>query len=160
MLENKAVRWLVSFLIAFTLWFYVITVVSTEYDQSFSGIPVSFQGEAILEERGLMIVSNETPTVALQLYGKRSDLSKLDNSNITVTVDVSKIGEAGEHQLSTGNISYPGDVRNDAISVLNRSPSTITLLVEQKLKKENKALKAENEKLKEEIAALKAEQKE
>lgn len=136
MLENKAVRWLVSFLVAFTLWFYVITVVSTEYDQSFSGIPVSFQGEAILEERGLMIVSNETPTVALQLYGKRSDLSKLDNSNITVTVDVSKIGEAGEHQLSTGNISYPGDVRNDAISVLNRSPSTITLLVEQKLKKE------------------------
>ena len=136
MLENKAVRWLVSFLVAFTLWFYVITVVSTEYDQSFSGIPVSFQGEAILEERGLMIVSKETPTVDLQLYGKRSDLSKLDNSNITVTVDVSKIGEAGEHQLSTGNISYPGDVRNDAISVLNRSPSTITLLVEQKLKKE------------------------
>ena len=44
MLENKAVRWLVSFLVAFTLWFYVITVVSTEYDQSFSGIPVSFQG--------------------------------------------------------------------------------------------------------------------
>lgn len=34
------------------------------------------------------------------------------------------------------------------------------LTVEQKLKKENKALKAENEKLKEEIAALKAEQKE
>ncbi|MBQ9844043.1 MAG: hypothetical protein IJO31_07820 [Oscillospiraceae bacterium] len=136
MLENKVVRWLVSFLVAFTLWFYVITVVSTEYDQSFSGIPVSFQGEAILEERGLMIVSNETPTVELQLYGKRSDLSKLDNSNITVTVDVSKIGEAGEHQLSTGNISYPGDVRNDAISVLNRSPSTITLLVEQKIKKE------------------------
>lgn len=136
MLENKVIRWLVSFLVAFTLWFYVITVVSPEYDQSFTGIPVSFQGEALLEERGLMIVSQEKPTVALRLYGKRSDLSKLDNSNITVTVDVSKIGEAGEHRLSTGNISYPGDVRNDAISVLNRNPDTITLLVEQKIKKE------------------------
>lgn len=136
MLENKVIRWLVSFLVAFTLWFYVITVVSPEYDQSFTGIPVSFQGEALLEERGLMIVSQEKPTVALRLYGKRSDLSKLDNSNITVTVDVSKIGEAGEHRLSTSNISYPGDVRNDAISVLNRNPDTITLLVEQKIKKE------------------------
>lgn len=136
MLENKVFRWLLSFAIAFTLWFYVITVVSPEYDQSFSGIPVSFQGEAILEERGLMIVSNNKPTVTLRLYGKRSDLSKLDSSNITVTVDVSKIGEAGEHVLNTNNISYPGDVRNDAFSVLNRNPDSITLVVEQKIKKE------------------------
>lgn len=136
MLENKVIRWLVSFLVAFTLWFYVITVVSTEYDQSFSGIPVSFQGEAILEERGLMIVSNKNPTVSLRLYGKRSDLSKLDSSNITVMVDVSKIGEAGEHVLTTNNISYPGNVRNDAFSVLNRNPDSITLVVEQKIKKE------------------------
>ena len=136
MLENKVIRWLVSILIAFTLWFYVITVVSPEYDQSFTGVPVSFQGEALLEERGLMIVSQDKPTVALRLYGKRSDLSKLDNSNIIVTVDVSKIGAAGEHRLSTSNISYPGDVRNDAISVLNRNPDSITLIVEQKIKKE------------------------
>lgn len=136
MLENKAVRILLSALIAFTLWFYVITVVTPEYDQTFSGIPVSFQGEAILEERGLMIISDKTPTVSLQLYGKRSDLSKLDNSNITITVDVSKIGEAGTHTLSTSNISYPGDVRQDAFSVLNRNPDSITLVVEQKVKKE------------------------
>ena len=136
MLENKVFRWLLSFAIAFTLWFYVITMVSTEYDQSFSGIPVSFQGEAILEERGLMIVSNKNPTVSLRLYGKRSDLSKLDSSNITVMVDVSKIGEAGEHVLTTNNISYPGNVRNDAFSVLNRNPDSITLVVEQKIKKE------------------------
>ena len=136
MLENKAFRWLLSFAIAFTLWFYVITVVSPEYDQSFTGIPISFQGEAILEERGLMIVSNKNPSVSLRLYGKRSDLSKLDSSNITVTVDVSKIGEAGEHVLSINNISYPGDVRNDAFSVLNRNPGSITLVVEQKIRKE------------------------
>lgn len=136
MLENKIVRVLLSVLIAFTLWFYVITVVSPEYDQTFSGIPVTFQGEAILEERGLMIISDKTPTVSLQLYGKRSDLSKLDKNNITITVDVSKIGEAGTHTLSTSNISYPGDVRNDAFSVLNRNPGSIKLVVEQKIKKE------------------------
>ncbi len=136
MLGNKVFRWLLSIAIAFTLWFYVITVVSPEYDQSFTGIPVSFQGEAILEERGLMIVSSQKPTVTLRLYGKRADLSKLDSSNITITVDVSKIGEAGEHVLTINNISYPGDVRNDAFSVLNRNPGSITLVVEQKIKKE------------------------
>lgn len=136
MLENKAFRILLSALIAFTLWFYVITVVSPEYDQTFSGVPVSFQGEAILEERGLMIIPDQSPSVSLQLYGKRADLSKLDSSNITITVDVSKIGEAGTHTLSTSNISYPGDVRSDAFTVLNRSPDRITLTVEQKIKKE------------------------
>lgn len=136
MLENKIVRVLLSVLIAFTLWFYVITVVSPEYDQTFSGIPVTFQGEAILEERGLMIISDKTPTVSLQLYGKRSDLSKLDKNNITITVDVSKIGEAGTHAMSTGSISYPSDIRSDAFSVLNRNPGSIKLVVEQKIKKE------------------------
>lgn len=136
MLENKAVRWLLSFAIAFTLWFYVITVVSPEYDQTFTGIPVTFQGEAILEERGMMVIPDKTPTVSLQLYGKRSDLSKLDKNNITIVVDVSKIGESGTHSLSTNNIIYPGDIRQDAFSVLNRTPDSIKVVVEQKIKKE------------------------
>ena len=136
MLENKAVRVLLSALIAFALWFYVITVVSTEYDQTFSNIPISFQGEAILEERGLMITTKDIPKVTLQLYGNRSDLSKLDSSNITISVDLSRIGEAGTHTLSTSNISYPGDIRSDAVSVLNRNPDTVTLTVEKKAKKE------------------------
>ncbi len=136
MLENKVVRILLSVLIAFAMWFYVITMVSTEYDATFSGVPVSFRGEAILEERGLMVISSKTPTVTLQIYGKRSDLSKLDSSNITVTADLSSIGEAGTYTLSTGSISYPADVRSDAFSVLSRNPGSITVEVEQKLKKE------------------------
>ena len=136
MLENKAVRVLLSALIAFALWFYVITIVSTKYDQTFSNISVSFQGEAILEDRGLMITTVDIPKVTLRLYGNRGDLSKLDSTNITVSVDLSKIAEAGTHTLNTGNISFPGDIRSDAVSVLSRTPSTITLTVEEKAKKE------------------------
>lgn len=136
MLENKVVRVLLSIVIAFGLWFYVITAVSTEQDQKFTDISVTFQGETILEEKGLMITTEQTPKVDLQLYGKRSDLSKLNSANITVVVDLSKINEAGTHAISTGSISYPADVRADSFTVLERNPGSVTLTVEQKLKKE------------------------
>jgi len=136
MLENKVVRVLLSIAIAFGLWFYVITAVSTEYDQTFPNVPVVFQGEALLEDRGLMLTTEERPSVTLQLYGRRSDLSKLDSSNLAVVVDLSKIGEAGTHNLSTSNISYPVGIRQDSITVLDRTPSTISLTVENRLSKE------------------------
>lgn len=136
MLQNKAVRLLVSVVIALALWFYVITAVSTEYDQTFSNVPVVFQGQALLEDRGLMVMTEGDPTVTLNLYGKRADLSKLDSSNLSVTVDLSKIYEAGVHSLSTSNISYPSNVPSDAFTVLNRSPSAVKLTVEQKIRKE------------------------
>lgn len=136
MLQNKIVRLLLSIVVALGLWFYVITAVSTEYDQTFSNIPVVFQGQALLEDRGLMVMTEGDPTVTLTLYGKRADLSKLDSSNLSVTVDLSRISEAGTHSLSTSNISYPGNVPSDAFTVLSRSPSIVKLTVEQKIRKE------------------------
>jgi len=136
MLENKVVRVLLSVCIAFGLWLYVITAVSTEYDLTIPNVPVVFQGEALLADRGLMVTAKESPKVTLQLYGKRSDLSKLDSSNLSVIVDLSKIGEVGTHNLNTSNISYPVGIRQDSITVLNRTPSTITLTVENKISKE------------------------
>jgi YbbR domain-containing protein len=82
-----------------------------------------------------MITSAELPDVSLHLEGNRTDLNKLNSANITIAVDVSRIGEAGTHNL-TYTPAYPGDIANNAITVLSRNPSTITIAVEERISKE------------------------
>lgn len=135
MFKNKILPLLLSVAIAFCLWAYVITFVSSEREGTFYDIPVSYQGEALLEERNLMIVTEEKPTVTLTLYGNRRELNKLDSSNITVIADLSKIGDAGIHNLRY-NVYYPGDIPDNAFSVQSQYPSMVKVEVERRITKE------------------------
>ena len=134
-MKNKILTGLLSVAIAFGLWAYVITFVSSEREETFYDIPVSFQGEALLNDRRLMITSETKPTVTLTLYGKRAELSKLSVENITILADLSKIGEPGNHSLSY-NIYYPGDTPDNAFTVQSQYPSMVKLNVERRLTKD------------------------
>lgn len=133
-MKSKILTMLLSVFIALGLWLYVITVVSPGSEKTYYNIPVNVQNESLLTDRGLMITENQNPTVTLHLVGDRVDLNKLNSSNITITVDASRIYEAGRHNLSF-NIAYPGDIADDAISVQSRSTSTISLTVEDRISK-------------------------
>lgn len=133
-MKNKILTALLSLAVALALWLYVVTVVSPNSDKHYYNVPVVMQGEVLLQERGLMITDTEVPTVSLHLEGNRTDLDKLNSSNITINVDVSKIYEAGTHSLSF-TPTYPGDVPNNAITVLSKTPGTITVTVEERISK-------------------------
>lgn len=133
-MKNKLLTALLSCAIALGLWLYVVTTVSPGADKHFYNIPVTLQSEVVLQERGLMVTTTQLPTVSLHLEGKRTDLNKLNSSNITIAVDVSRIGEAGSHSL-TYVPTFPGDVPNNAINILSRSPSSITIEVEERISK-------------------------
>ena len=135
MQRNKLVSFLVAFAIAFGLWLYVVTFVSVESTETVYNIPVVFEGETVLTtDRNMIITSGDTAMVNLKLTGSRSDLGKVNRENIVVKVDLTKVYDPGKHQLQY-NISWPGDVANDAFSV-EKYPSTVTITVEQKLKRE------------------------
>lgn len=127
-MKRNVLTALLCLLIAFALWSYVITVVSPESEATFAEIPVKFLNESVLESRGLMILNEKTPTVTLKLQGNRTDLNKLSSSNITVTVDLSKIYEEGPNSAAY-SISYPGDVPNNAVTVLSKAPANVELQV-------------------------------
>jgi len=135
MFKNKILPMLLSVVIAFALWAYVITFVSSEREGTFYDIPVSYQGEALLEERNLMIVSEQKPEVTLTLYGSRRELGKLNNTNITILADLSKIGEPGIHNLSY-NVFYPGDIPGNAFTVQSQYPSMVKIEVERRVTKD------------------------
>lgn len=133
-MKNKILTALLAVAIALGLWLYVVTVVSPNSDRQYHNVEVTLQGESILQERGLMIVTEKLPTVSLHLGGNRTDLDKLNGENITLTVDVSKIGEAGVHNLRF-TPSYPGDVTSSAVTVLSQNPVAVSIEVEERISK-------------------------
>ena len=132
-MKSKVLSILLSAVAAFGLFIYVITVVSPESEKTYYDIPVVFQGKDILAERGLMIVGDE-PTVTLALKSNRTILNDLNESNINVFVNLANIEKADTHNL-TYDISYPGNIPNNEVSVLSSSTDLITLKVENRLKK-------------------------
>lgn len=132
-MKSKVLYGLLSVVIAFGLWVYVITNVSQEEEMTFTNIPVIYQNESALENHGLMITGGTNQTVSITLSGSRNYLYKLNSSNIMIMVDLSRIYDSGTQSVSY-NISFPGDVPEYAMSVLDR-PDGITLTVEQKVTK-------------------------
>lgn len=134
MKNNKLWSALLSLAIAFGMWLYVITTVSPGFSGPVSDIPVVFEGEYTLNERGLMITEGLNATVDLTISGNRSDVIKVDRNNITVKVDLTKIDSPGIKKLDY-QIIYPGDVPNDALNEESRYPDKITITVEKKISK-------------------------
>ena len=133
--SERILNILLAAVIAFGLWLYVITVEHTEIEDTFYNIPVILDGESVLAERGLMIVSDTDLTVTLRLSGNRSTLNNLKSSDITVLADLTRIYEAGEKQLSY-SVSCPGSAQNNSIEVVSRKPDSITLTVVEWASKE------------------------
>ena len=127
-MKRKIVYALLAALIALGLWYYVVTVVNPEWEETFYNIPVVLENEEILKDRGLMLVSEEEPKVTLRLSGNRTDMILLNSSNITLRADLSKIYSAGEQALSY-SIVYPGDFGNNAFQIISQTPQMITLSV-------------------------------
>lgn len=134
-MKSKLLKALLSVVIAIGIWLYVVTVVAPNTDKKFTNIPIVTQNEILLQDRQLMITEIGTKAIDLHLEGSRLDLNKLSSSNIVITVDASKIYEAGTHNMQY-SISYPGDVPSNAITVMSKSPSTVTVTVESRVMKE------------------------
>lgn len=133
-MKSKFLTALLALLVSFGLWLYVISVVSPGSEATYYNIPVNIQNESLLLDRGLMITENKNPTVTLHLVGDRVNLNKLNSSNITITVDAARIYESGKHNVNY-DITYPGEIADNSVSVQSRSTSTISLTIEQRISK-------------------------
>lgn len=134
-MKSKILSVLLSVAVALGLWLYVITVESPGSTGTINDIPVVFQGETALNERGLIITSNTNVNVDLTLSGNRSDLRQVNASNITLKIDLAKVYDPGKHLLEY-TISYPGTVANNAFTVENQTPKYISVTIEKLDKRE------------------------
>lgn len=132
-MKNKFLSVLLSVVVAFSLWMFVITVVSPESEKTYYDIPVVLQNKEVLSQRGLMIVS-DTPKVTLVLKSDRATLNDLNEANINVITNLANVEKSGTHNL-TYTIAYPGNVPPGSVSVQSSSTDLITLKVENRITK-------------------------
>jgi YbbR domain-containing protein len=129
-INSKGFYIVLSILLAVLFWVYVDMGSTAEDTQTISGIPIVFDGEETLENRGLMIVHDSTlETVTLRLRGKRSVISTLNKDNVVITVKTSQITGPGQQNLEY-TITYPSSILSGSVTVVSRSLDTIPVRVE------------------------------
>ncbi len=131
MRKNNLLSLLLALVIAVILWSYVVTTITPEDSQTIYSIPVTFTNEdGLFSDRNLVLSEGRDTTIDLKLYGKRSDLLKLDNTNITITVDLSQVTGTGDWHLRY-DIEYPETVASSDISVESRSSYYVNIVVDK-----------------------------
>lgn len=134
-MKTKILYALLSIVLAFGLWAYVITVESPGSTEMYYDIPLTWVGESVLEEeRNLVVTSISSTNVDMTLSGNRSDLSNVNSGNITLKADLAKIYEPGQHKIEY-SISFPGNVPANAFTVESQNPKYITINVERRVSK-------------------------
>ena len=130
MKRNKIISLLLAVVIALSLWVYVVTTVTPEDSQWIRNIPVTFANEdGLFSDRNLTLTQGRNATVDLKVYGKRQDLLKLSNSNITITADLADVLGPGEWQLRY-TVEMPETVSDNDISIEARSTYEVDVQVD------------------------------
>lgn len=120
MKKSKLPAMLLALVASICLWVYAVTVVNPEDTLSVSGISIVFEGSSDLEKRGLMVTGGEDSRVSVKLKGTRSNLKELSNDTLVAVVNLSRITEAGEHDVSW-SLEFPGSVASGDITTESRS---------------------------------------
>ena len=135
MKKNRLTSILLSLIIAFGLWLYVVTNVSQETDVTIHNVPVVLEGETLLNERNLMITSISADEVDLTLFGNRSDLANINNSNTVLKVNLSDINEPMENKALNFTPVYPSNVASNNLTIQDRHPANVYVTVEARRNK-------------------------
>lgn len=98
---------IISIIVAFTAWVYVVYNFAPMKDVAYTNIPVSYVGEETLEYQGLELKQKGEKNVDVILSIRRIDYNKITNDDIQVVADVSEAIE-GNNGISLNVITPDG----------------------------------------------------
>lgn len=124
-MKKKILSILLSVVVAFGLWLYVVSVEYTKVELPFYNIRVNWVGLEEMESQGLKLMNDET-RINMKLYGNRSVLNKLQSDDIIVLADLNYVDSAGEDSVSYV-VSFSG-VDQNAIEIVDK-PTSIDVQV-------------------------------
>ena len=121
--NNRKVNIILSLVIAFCGWFYVMYNVDPTTTRTFRKVPITYSNERDLEAKGIALKSADKKSVEIKVEGHRSEVNKMDDSDIKVRADLSDAGK-GENTLSL-HVQTPSKV-----SIVSKSDETVTVNTE------------------------------
>ena len=86
--KQNLVTMTISLIIALVLWAYVIGEVNPVIEMTIENVPVEFLNLDVLEKNGLTVSGDGRYTVDVVVEGKRSDIKKINRSDVIATVDL------------------------------------------------------------------------
>jgi len=149
--NSKLLLKIFSTLIAVVLWFAVTYTEDPSINQHIGNLDKVFTGESVLAEKGLIIVNkDDLQSLSVTVRGRRSNvINALDN--VTASVDVSRITEAGTHEVPVDYL-YPSNL----VMLTKARYSTIAVTAEKLVTREVpiRIKSTQNKKAKDQIIEL------
>lgn len=121
----RLIPFIVSLLLSFILWNYVMMVESPTREMSFEAIPITI----VKGDNPLAVISGGGATVNITVSGKKSQTGKLSKENISVIADISdttRYPTAGEYKKIPLRVDIPKEV-----SLVEQSVSYVTLYLDE-----------------------------
>ncbi|AFK86077.1 CdaR family protein [Thermoanaerobacterium saccharolyticum] len=117
---------ILSVVIAFILWLYVMGEKNPEISYDVSNIPVNIVNVNTLDKKGLTLIGDKNFSVTVKIKGRRSDVMNVRPSDIQVEADVSRIITKGINVVPVEVSSLPKNV-----TFVSANPSEIKLDVDK-----------------------------
>lgn len=133
--DRRSLNIVLAIVIALGLWLYVVNVENPVGSGYLNDLPVQVTGGTLLENNDLMVTKLNKKELSLKVTGKRKTLMRLSKNNVTLTVDVANITEAGEWPL-TCHIVYPSNVNTDGVTISSLDDLKIIVTVETRESKQ------------------------
>ncbi len=129
MLDNKKLNMIISLIIAFALWAFVIGEINPQATRVYRDVPIELVQQEILDESGLAVFSVSDRLVSVTLTGTRSEINKIDAKDVSATVDLAD-AYLGENELDVDvHVSGKADIDSQTVE-------KVTVIVEEWVMKE------------------------
>lgn len=120
--DTSVFVWIISILLSFSIWFYVMSVENPSYTKTLSGIPIDID-DSYME---FSPYTQYDYRIDLTLQGRKRDINAVTQDDISAYVDTSQIKSAGRFTLDV-LINAP-----DNIEVTEQSLKTITVFFDNR----------------------------
>ncbi|HHW56174.1 MAG TPA: hypothetical protein GXX15_00595 [Clostridia bacterium] len=101
---------LLSLVLAFLLWLYVMGEENPEIPYEISNVPVKLINSSTLEKKGLTLLDEKNYTVNVKVRGRRSDVLNIAAQNISVFADLSRVNSNGTNVIPVTVEGLPKNV--------------------------------------------------
>jgi YbbR domain-containing protein len=120
------VKIVISIIIAFVLWIYVVSDQDPTNSQRYNNLVVKAENVQVLEEKGLVVSGIQELPIDVTLRGRTSVLYNLAWRNLTAVVDLSGIEEKGTYDLPVSIRGIP-----DTVELNKINPTTIQVEIDR-----------------------------
>lgn len=126
--KSANVKIILSLIVAFVLWIYVMGDQDPINNQRYSNIDIQLRNESILEERDLVLVGLLDTSVDITVEGRTSVLYNLAWRSIRAYVDLGEITDKGSFDLPVEILGIP-----ESVDLSNVNPATVTVEIDRKI---------------------------